>query len=157
MIHSSVRRRVAALLFVLSAACSSTAASPTLEASLPARPGQPWEDARAALARLDPAVRDTAAATARAATAKTPVTLVGVRFDEVRIAGVPDRTTVRSVSVSGAPQPAACDRIRDDLLKALGPDWTAAAPVLGVTTATSGYRTARIACNGSELSLSITG
>lgn len=157
MIDISVRRRVAALLFVVAAACSSTAASPSLEASMPVHPGQPWDDAHAALAKLDPALRDTTAATARATTAKAAVTLAGVRFDEIRMAGVPDRTTVRSVSFFGQPQPAACDKVRGDLVKALGPDWTAADPVLGVTTATSGYRTARVACNGGELSLSITG
>jgi hypothetical protein len=154
---NSTASRLAPLLFVLAAACSSTAAQPTLEASLPAKPGDPWQDAHANLARLDPALRDTSAAVARAATAKAAVTVAGVRFDEIRIAGVPDRTTVRSVSLSAPPKPDACDKVRADLVKALGSDWTAAAPVLGVTTATSGFRTARIACNGGELSFSITG
>lgn len=149
--------RLTALCFLLAAACSSTAAQPTLEASLPAKPGDPWLDARANLARLDPALRDTDAATARASTAKAAVTIAGVRFEEIRIAGLPDRTTVRSVSLSAPPKPDTCDRVRADLVKGLGSGWTAPAPVLGVTTATFGSRTARIACNGSELSFSITG
>jgi hypothetical protein len=157
MTNTLASRRFAALLLILAAACSSTAASPTLEASLPAKPGDLWENAHANLARLDPALRDTSAATARAATAKAAVTVAGVAFEEIRIAGVPDRTTVRSVSLFATPKPAACDGFRDGVIKALGRDWTVNAPVLGVTTATAGYRTARIACNGSELSFLITG
>jgi hypothetical protein len=157
MTNDLASRRFAALLLILAAACSSTAASPTLEASLPAKPGDLWEDAHANLARLDPSLRDTSAAKARAATAKAAVTVAGVAFEEVRIVGLPDRATVRSVSLFAPPQPAACEGFREGILKALGRDWTVTAPVLGVTTATAGYRTARIACNGSELSFLITG
>lgn len=144
---------VAALL----AACSSTSAQPSFEASLPVRPGEPWEAARAALAKLDPQLRDSDSPGARASTAKATLSLAGYAFDEVRIAGLADRPAVRSVILSGKPDPASCDRMRDDLVKALGGEWSAQPAVLGVTVATQGNRSARIVCNRGERSFSIVG
>ena len=86
--------------------------------------------------------------------AKLPVS-PGAAWDT---AGAVARPSVRTVTLT-APSPAAgCDRARDDLLKALGSDWTAGDLRLGAVTATKGTtRSARIVCTGSELSVSIVG
>lgn len=143
---------------LLAASCSSTTAAPGFEAALPVAPGQPWDQARAALERLDPGAREVEGVGGRTTVARTPVTVAGIRFDEVSIAGVASRPQVRSVKLSAPPPASGCDRVRDDLVHALGAGWSAGEPSLGAVTATQGAtRSARIVCTGAELSLSIVG
>lgn len=145
-------------LLLLVAACSSTTAAPGFEAALPVVPGQAWDQARAALERLDPAAKEVEGVGGRTTVARTPVTVAGIRFDEVSIAGVASRPQVRSVKLSAPPPATGCDRVRDDLVHALGAGWSASEPSLGAVTATQGAtRSARIVCTGAELSLSIVG
>ena len=74
------------------------------------------------------------------------------------VAGVASRPQVRSVKLSAPPPASGCDRLRDDLVHALGAGWSAGEPSLGAVTATQGAtRSARIVCTGAELSLSIVG
>lgn len=145
-------------LALAAAGCSRTAASPTLVAALPVVPGEAWDDARSALARLDPAVRDLQGLGGRTAIAKAELVLAGQKFEEVSIAGVASRPSVRTVRVA-APSPGdRCDEVRDALVRALGPDWVPGEKVLGAVTVTNGpTRSARIVCNGAELSVSIVG
>lgn len=145
-------------LLLLVAACSSTTAAPGFEAALPVVPGQAWDQARAALERLDPDAKEVEGVGGRTTVARTPVTVAGIRFDEVSIAGVASRPQVRSVKLSAPPPATGCDRVRDDLVHALGAGWSAGEPSLGAVTATQGAtRSARIVCTGAELSLSIVG
>ncbi len=154
---SSWMRLAAPLLVLAAAACSSTAAQPPFEAALPVQPGEPWDVAHGALAKLDPNLRDVSGVGGRTSTARAGVTLAGYRFDEVSIAGLLDRASVRSVTVTAPPPSGGCDKVRDDLLKALGPEWNAGEPRLGAVTATRNGRAARIVCTGAELSLAIVG
>lgn len=143
---------------LVAAACSSSTAAPGFEAALPVVPGQTWDQARAALERLDPAAREVEGVGGRTTVAKAPVTVAGVRFDEISIAGVASRPQVRSVKLSAPPPASGCDRVRDDLVHALGAGWSVGEPSLGAVTATKGAtRSARIVCTGAELSLSIVG
>ncbi|BDG05453.1 hypothetical protein [Anaeromyxobacter oryzae] len=145
------------LLLLVTAACSRTAAQPTVEAALPAAPGQAWASAHDALARLDPHLRDAAGLGGRTATAKSSVVVAGYRFDQVAIAGLADRDAVRSVTLSAPSPKSGCEKIREDLLKALGSEWDAGETRLGAVTATKTGRSARIVCNGAEFSLAIIG
>lgn len=143
---------------LLAAACSRTPADPGFETALPVAPGQTWDQARAALERLDPEAHEVTGVGGRTEVARTPVTVAGIRFDEVSIAGVASRPQVRSVRLSATPPAAGCDHVRDELVRALGAGWSAGEPSLGAVTATKGTtRSARIVCNGAELSLSILG
>lgn len=145
------------LFLVAVAGCARTSAQPTLEASLPVAPGQDWSAAHDALARLDPNVRDAAGLGGRTATAKVAVVVAGHTFDAVAIAGLSDRSSVRSVTLSARPPRDGCEKIRGDLLGALGSEWDAGETRLGATSATKNGRSARIVCNGAELSLAIVG
>ncbi len=155
--HSHWTRLAAPLLVLLASACARTAAQPPVEAALPVQPGEPWDAAHGALAKLDPNLRDVAGVGGRTSTAKADVTVAGYKFDEVSIAGLLERQSVRSVTVTARPPSAGCDKARDDLLRALGPDWNAGEPRLGAVTATRNGRAARIVCTGAELSLAIVG
>ncbi|ACG74266.1 conserved hypothetical protein [Anaeromyxobacter sp. K] len=148
---------VLAVLFTL-AACARGSAGGSLEAKLPVSPGAPWDDARGQLEKLDPNARLMEGLGGRTAVAHTQLEIAGYRFEELSIAGAVARPSVRTVTLT-APSPAAgCDRARDDLLKALGSDWTAGDLRLGAVTATKGTtRSARIVCTGAELSVSIVG
>jgi hypothetical protein len=160
MITISLRRTVLPVvlgLAVLAAGCSRTAAQPTLESALPVVPGQDWAAAHDALARLDPNLRDAAGLGGRIATAKADLLVAGYRFEELAIAGLADRTAVRSVTLSARAPGAGCDKARDDLLRALGSDWDAGETRLGATTASKVGRSARILCTGTALSLAISG
>lgn len=146
-----------AALFLL-AACSRAAKPSAFEASLPVSPGQPWDTARAALEHLDPAARELEGVGGRTTVARAPITVAGVTFQEVSIAGVASRSEVRTVKLSAQPPASGCDQVREGLLEALGSDWTAGETRLGAVTATNGpTRSARIVCNGGELSVSIIG
>ncbi len=157
MSHTSLLARAAlAALLASAAACSRSAAAPPFEASLPVTPGEPWEQAHAALAKLDPKLRDATGLGARSSTASAIVTVGGYAFQAVGIAGATDRTTVRSVLLV-APPPPSCDKAREDLVKALGAGWDPGEPQLGALTATKGMKSARIVCTGAELAVSIVG
>lgn len=156
LIRSS--RVLALSLLVVGLACSSSHADAGLEASLPVTPGESWEEARTALERLDPAAREVEGVGGRTTVAKATVTVAGVTFDEVSIAGVASRPQVRAVKLSAPPPGEGCDRVREELLHALGAGWSAGEKHLGAITATKGTtRSARIVCTGAELSLSIVG
>ncbi len=149
------RGAAAALLAVLAAGCSRS--GPAIESALPVLPGAAWDGAHAALARLDPNAQDATAAGGRATTAKAELVIGGVHFDEVRITGKADLPRVRAVSLATRPPASGCDRIRDELVKALGPAWNVGETQLGATTARREGQIARIVCNGAELSLTIAG
>ncbi len=153
----SVLRLSLPFLLLATAACTRTAAQPTVEAALPVAPGDAWASAHEALARLDPHLRDAAGLGGRTATAKAELVVAGYRFDMVAIAGLADRTAVRSVTLSARPPKSGCEKVRDDLLKALGSEWDAGDTRLGAVTATRNGRSARIVCNGAEFSLAIVG
>ena len=148
--------RLAALLIASALGCSRSA-GPTVETTLPVAPGEAWDDARAALVRLDPAVQDATAVGSRASTAKAEVVVAGVRFQQLMITAPADRPRVRSVSLAAPPPSGDCAKIRSELLRALGPAWSEGETRLGATLATRESRVARIVCNGAELSLTIAG
>lgn len=150
--------RILTVSLLVVAACSSTPSVSPLEAALPVAPGEPWEEARTTLEKLDPQAREAEGVGGRTTVAKATVTVAGVRFDEVSIAGVASRPQVRAVKLT-APSPGdGCDRVRAELLDALGSGWSAGEPRLGAITATKGTtRSARIVCTGAELSVSIIG
>lgn len=156
--NSSLARRTLPLALVALAACSRGSSASSLEARLPVEPGAPWDDARGTLEKLDPNARLLEGLGGRTAVAHTALEIAGYRFEELSIAGAVARPSVRTVTLTAPPPPSGCDRARDDLLKALGSEWTAGDQRLGAITATKGTtRSARIVCTGSELSVSIVG
>lgn len=146
------------LAVVLVAACSRGTPAASLEAKLPVLPGEAWDQACGALERLDPNARQVEGVGGRTAVAKAPLDIAGYHFEQLSIAGVAARPNVRTVTLSAPAPGAGCDRAREDLLKALGSEWTAGDLRLGAITATKGStRAARIVCTGAELSVSIIG